>query len=73
MAWQPMHSAPHDRPIRLARDNGCEWEFYVGVWSPQANHYPWLVLAPDGVNWLADGRPDYWQELEDPEPPYTIE
>lgn len=73
MSWQPLNTAPLDRPIRLARDNGCAWEFYIGIWNIECNEYPWLVFSEDGLNSLARDRPDYWQELADPEPPYTIE
>jgi hypothetical protein len=73
MAWQPINTAPRDRPVRLARDNGCAWEYWVGVWDAEYRDYPWLVIDATGRNYLAKDRPDYWHELEALEPPYTIE
>jgi hypothetical protein len=43
------------------------------MWTAEHEDYPWLVLSHPSVNWLPAARPDYWHELEDLAPPYTIE
>lgn len=57
--WQPMETAPKDRPILVRRHNDVMHEHYVVWWSDLDPVYPWR----DDYNSYPCHRLDEWHEI----------
>lgn len=57
--WQPMDTAPKDRPILVRRHNDVMYEYYIVEWCPVGDRYPWR----DDYNAYPTERLDNWHEI----------